>query len=69
MADFERLRIANNPERFQSFVLKKDWIPVADFPYPTLPEITYTSVLEKKKINELAGYRKQFKFPTATYVH
>ena len=69
MADFERLGISNTTQRFQMFILKKDWIPVGDYPYPNLPEITYTCVLDKKKINALAGFRKQFKFPTVTYVH
>jgi hypothetical protein len=40
------------------FILKKDWIPVGDYPYPNLPEITYTCVIGKKKINALAGFRK-----------
>ena len=50
-------------------MLKQDWIPVGDNPYPNLPEITYTSRLDKKQINALAGFRKHFKFPTVTYVH
>lgn len=49
--------------------MKTDWIPVGDYPYPNLPELVYTVVMPKKKINKAAEFRKMAKFPTVTYVH
>lgn len=51
MQDFERVGITNNESRFQPFDLKADWVPVGDYPYPNLPELVYTVVMPKKKIN------------------
>jgi len=69
MEDFERLGISNNEERFQPFELKQDWVPVGDYPFPNLPEVVYTVVMTKKKINKAAEFRKMAVFPTVTYVH
>lgn len=51
------------------FSLKKDWVALGENIYPNLPELTFTCVLKKKKINALAAFRKHCKFPTVTYVH
>ena len=69
LGDFERLGISNNPERFQSFTLKQDFVPVGDHPFPTMPEVVYTVVMPKDKINKVAQFRKMAKFPCVTYVH
>lgn len=69
MHDFNRLSISNNPTRFQQFVMKRDWVPVGDYPNPQMPETSYTVVMPIKKINKVAQFRKTAKFPTVTYVH
>ena len=69
MKDFERLGISNNSKRFKMFSLKKNWVPFADNICPNLPELTFTCVLEETQINALAAFRKNYKFPTVTYVH
>ena len=69
LADFQRLGIADNPGRFQQFNLREDWIPVGDYPFPRMPEVVYTVIMNKKRINTLASFRKRAKFPTVTYVH
>lgn len=56
--DFDRLGITNNPERFQLFTMRTDWIPVGELPYPNMPEAVYTVVMPKAKINKLASFRK-----------